>query len=192
MNKPCFRFFCIALTLTLATWMFTPAYAATAITVSSANKVVTLPLRRSAGLNTTLGTLNAAIFVESANKIINIRAVQPPAALVSLYVARFAAIFVESADKIVGLGAVTPATPLRDTYSTIKKRIIVIGADHVGLNSVVPIILDGGVPTGTAARAALLPAAEPSSTPTPPVEALLPSVTSLSTPEASETPTPAP
>jgi hypothetical protein len=192
MNKPCFRFFCIALTLTLATWMFTPAYAATAITVSSANKVVTLPLRRSAGLNTTLGTLNAAIFVESANKIINIRAVQPPAALVSLYVARFAAIFVESADKIVGLGAVTPATPLRDTYSTIKKRIIVIGADHVGLNSIVPIILDGGIPTSTVVRAALLPATEPSSTPTMPAETMSPTDPMTTTPVASETPTPAP
>jgi hypothetical protein len=191
MNKPLFHFF-IFLTLTFTLRLFTPAYAATAITVTSANKVVTLPLRRSAGLNTTLGTLNAAIFVESANKIINIRSVQPPAVLVSLYTARYAAIFVESADKIVGLGAVTPATPLRDTYSTIKKRIIVIGADHVGLNSIVPIILDDGIPTSTVVRAALPPATEPTSTPTMPAETMSPTDPMTTTPVASETPTPAP
>jgi hypothetical protein len=166
--------------------------AASTITVTSANKVVTIGLRRSGPLNTTIGTLNAAIFVESANRVINTRSVQPPAALVSLYVARFAAIFVESADKTVSIGATTPATALTETYAGIKKHITVEGADNIGLKSVVPIILDGGVPTGTVARAALLPAAAPSSTPTHTAEALLPSVTSLSTPEASATPTPAP
>jgi hypothetical protein len=192
MNKPLFHFFIFVLTLTFTLRLFTPAYAATVITVTSANKVVTLPLRRSVPLNTTLGTLHAAIFVESANRVINTRAVQPPAALVSLYAARFAAIFVESADKTVSIGAATPATALTETYAGIKKHITVEGADNIGLKSVVPIILDGGVPTGTVARAALLPVAKPSSTQTAPGDAVIPSATTLSTPAGSETPTPAP
>jgi hypothetical protein len=192
MSKYVFRCFGTILLFILTTWLFNPTYAATAITVTSANKVVTIGLSRSGPLNTTLATLDAFIQVESANKIINTRSVQPPATLVSLYTARYAAIFVESADKLVGLGAVTPASPLRDTYSTIKKRITVVGADHVGLKSVVPIILDGGVPTSTMLRAALLPATEPTSTPTMPAETMSPTVPMTTTPLANETQTPAP
>jgi hypothetical protein len=166
--------------------------AASNITVTSANKVVTLPLRRSGVLNTTLATLNTFILVESANKIINIRSVQPPVTLVSLYVARFAAIFVESADKTVSIDATTPATSLTETYASIKKHITVEGADNIGLNSVVPIILDGGVPTSTVVRAALLPATEPTSTPTMPAETMSPTVPMTTTPVVNETQTPAP
>ena len=191
MNAPRYTTFILLITVLLTVVQYPIAQAASAITVTSANKVVTIGLRRSGPLNTTLATLNAFILVESANKVINIRSVQPPATLVSLYTARFAAIFVESADKLVGLGAVTPASPLRDTYSTIKKRITVIGADHVGLKSVVPIILDGGVPTSTVVRAALLPATEPTSTPTMPAETTVPTVPMTTTLLANETQTPA-
>lgn len=192
MNKPCYTTLILLIAVLLTVVQYPVAQAASTITVTSANKVVTIGLRHSGPLNTTLATLNAFILVESANKVINTRSVQPPAALVSLYVARYAAIFVESADKLVGLGAVSPASPLRDTYSTIKKRIIVVGADHVGLNSIVPIILDGGVPTSTVVRAALLPATEPTSTPTMPAETTFPTVPITTTPLASETQTPAP
>lgn len=81
---------------------------------------------------------------------------------------------------------------MTETYAGIKKHITVEGADNIGLKSVVPINLGGGVPTGTVARAALLPAAEPASTPTAPGDAVIPSVTTQSTPTGSETPTPAP
>ena len=192
MNKAVFQFVCIAVTLTFATLISTPTYAATAITVTSANKVVTIGLRSSGPLNTILATHADFIYVESANKIINIRAVQPPAALVSLYATRFAAIFVESADNTVSIGATTPATAMTETYAGIKKHITVEGADNIGLKSVVPIILDGGVPTGTVTRVAILPAGEAVRTPTTPAVALLPSITAQSTPPGSETPTPAP
>ena len=192
MNAPRYTTFILLIAVFLTVVQYPITQAASSITVTSANKVVTIGLRRSGPLNTTLATLNAFILVESANKVINIRSVQPPATLVSLYVARFAAIFVESADKLVGLGAVTPASPMRDTYSTIKKRIIVVGADHVGLKSVVPIILDGGVPTSTVVRAALLPDAEPTSTPTMPAETTVPTVPMTTTLLANETQTPAP
>lgn len=192
MNAPRYTTLVLLITVLLTVVQYPVAQAASTITVTSANKVVSIGLRRSGPLNTTLATLNAFILVESANKVINTRSVQPPAALVSLYTARYAAIFVESADKLVGLGAVTPASPLRDTYSTIKKRITVVGADHVGLNSIVPIILDGGVPTSTVVPAAVLPATEPTSTPTMPAETMSPTVPMTTTPVANETQTPAP
>ncbi len=192
MNAPRYTTLVLLITVLLTVVQYPIAQAASTITVTSANKVVTIGLRRSGPLNTTLATLNAFILVESANKVINTRSVQPPAALVSLYTARYAAIFVESADKTVSIGATTPATALTETYAGIKRHITVEGADNIGLKSVVPIILDGGVPTGTVARSALLPVAEPSSTPTAPGDAVIPSATSLSTPTGSETPTPAP
>jgi hypothetical protein len=81
---------------------------------------------------------------------------------------------------------------MTETYASIKKHITVEGADNIGLNSVVPIILDGGIPTSTVVRAALLPATEPTSTPTMPAETMSPTDPMTTTPVASETPTPAP
>ena len=192
MNTHRFTTLVLLFTVMLTVVQYPVAQAASTITVTSANKVVTIGLRRSGPLTTTLATLDDFILVESANNVINTRSVQPPAALVTLYTARLAAIFVESADKTVSIGATTPATPLTESYASINKHITVEGADNIGLKSVVPIILDGGVPTGTVARAALLPAAEPASTPTAPGDVVIPSATTQSTLAGSETPTPTP
>ncbi len=105
MNAPRFTTRILIITVLLTHIHTAVTHAASTITVTSANKVVTIGLRRSGTLNTTLGTLNAAIFVESANRVINISSMQPPAALVALYAARVAAIFVESTDKTVSIGA---------------------------------------------------------------------------------------
>lgn len=150
--------------------------AATAITVSGANKVYSYTMVRNATLSTIVSGAPTQLFVEGAKQYaVFFRSA--PTDLRTIYTTLQARIFVDHANKQFTPLLIKAPTTLQAIYTTLAARIFVDHADAQFVPVLVPIILDNGVPTGTVARGATQPDQTPrpsmTSTPTatPSVEA---------------------
>lgn len=161
--------------------------AATAITVSGANKVYSYTMVRNATLSTIVSgaptqlfvesakqyavffraaptdlrtiytTLEARIFVDHADRQLVPVLMRAPATLQAIYTTLEARIFVDHADRQFVPVLTQAPTTLQAIYTTLAARIFVDHADAQFVPVLVPIILDNGVPTGTVARGATQP-----------------------------------
>lgn len=141
-------------------------HAAATFTITNVTKFAHLPLKRSATLETVMGTIQERVYMENIERQGSLGTVRPaPAVLLTVMAAIDERIILENIENTgVTTIAAAPAA-LLTVMQSIESRFYVENIEQLLVSTLPQLVLTGGVPTGTVVRA-IAPANEPSPTAT--------------------------
>jgi hypothetical protein len=178
---------CLLLVSTILVSQQNSTHAAATFSITNVTKFAHLPLKRSATLETVMGTIQERIYMENIERQGSLGTVRPaPVALLSIMAAIDERIILENVGNTGVTSIVTAPADLLIVMQSIESRFYVENIEQMLSSSLPKLVLDAGVPTGTVVRA-IAPANEPSPTAT---HTPLPTVTPTVTVDLTQTPLP--
>jgi hypothetical protein len=139
-------------------------HAAATFSITNVTKFAHLPLKRSATLETVMGTIQERVYMENIERQGSLGTVRPaPAALLTVMAAIDERIILENVENTGVTSIVTAPAALLTVMQSIESRFYVEHIEQMLSSSLPKLVLDAGVPTGTVVRA-IAPANEPTST----------------------------
>ena len=178
---------CLLLVSTILVSQQNSTHAAATFSITNVTKFAHLPLKRSATLETVMGTIQERVYMENIERQGSLGTVRPaPAALLMVMAAIDERIILENVENTGVTSIVTAPAALLTVMQSIESRFYVEHIEQMLSSSLPKLVLDAGVPTGTAVRA-IAPANEPSPTAT---HTPLPTVTPTVAVDLTQTPLP--
>ncbi len=154
---------CLLLVSTILVSQQNSTHAAATFSITNVTKFAHLPLKRSATLETVMGTIQERVYMENIERQGSLGTVRPaPGALLTVMAAIDERIILENVEN-TGVTSIVSRADLLTVMQSIESRFYVENIEQMLSSSLPKLVLDAGVPTGTVVRA-IAPANEPTST----------------------------
>ena len=157
---------CLLLVSTILVSQQNSTHAAATFAITNVTKFAHLPLKRSATLETVMGTIQERVYMENIERQGSLGTVRPaPADLLTVMAGIDERIILENIENSGVTSIAAAPAALLTVMQSIEARFIVENIEQLLVSTLPQLVLTGGVPTGTVVRA-IAPANEPSPTAT--------------------------